>query len=170
MRVQIYILTKPETQLWQTKSINHSFSWLIAEWFLRSSFCFCVCAKAFTFEMEVPLPDIPESGWELKYCGKTPKSFYLEFFVNQDTVAGENRGKCRLCKNAKELKVRESYNFLSIHGQNSSQNLKIILLKMIFDKIKARVFVPDYSIQYGKSVPEWVAENQSLPIKPHPEI
>ena len=65
--------------------------------------------------MEVPLPDIPESGWELKYCGKTPKSFYLEFFVNQDTVAGENRWKCRLCENAKELKVRESYNVFAKH-------------------------------------------------------
>ena len=104
--------------------------------------------------MEVPLPDIPESGWELKYCGKTPKSFYLELFVNQDTVAGENRGKCRLCKNAEELKVHESYNVLPTHGQNSSQKLKIILLKIIFDKIKARVFVSDYSINYGKSVPE----------------
>ena len=106
------------------------------------------------FDVEVPLPDIPESGWELKYCGKTPKSSYLKFFVNQDTVAGENRGKCRLCANEKELKVRESYNVFPAHGQNSSQKLKIILLKMIFDKIKGRVFVSDYSIQYGKSAAE----------------
>ena len=115
---------------------------------------FLRCAKAFTFEMEVPLLDIPESGWELKYCGKTPKSFYLEFFVNQYTVAGENGGKYGGYENVKELIVRESYNVLPTHGQNSPQKLDIILLKMIFDKIKARVFVSDYSIQYIQSVPE----------------
>ena len=135
--------------------INQSFIQLIDCRMISAQFVlFLRCAKAFTFEMETPLPDIPESGWELKYCGKTPKSFYLEFFVNQDTVAGENRGKCRLCENAKELKVRESYHVLPTHGQNSSQKLKIILLKMIFDQIKARVFVSDYSMQYGVSVPE----------------
>ena len=83
--------------------------------------------------MEAPLPDIPESGWELRYCGKIPKSFYLEIFVNQSTVAGENRGKYGLCENAKGLVFRGSYNVLPTHGQNSSQKLKIILLEMIFD-------------------------------------
>ena len=138
-----------------TTEINQSFIQLIDCRMISAQFVlFLRCAKAFTFEMEVPLPDIPESGWELKYCGKTPKSFYLEFFVNQNTGAGKNRGKYGLCENAKGLIVRESYNVLQTHGQNSSPKFKIILLKMIFDKIKARVFVSDYSIQYIKSVPE----------------
>ena len=86
--------------------------------------------------------------------GKLQNPFIWRFFVSQDTVAGGNRGKYGLCENGKGLIVRESYNVLPTHGQNSSQKLKIILLKMIFDKIKARVFVSDYSIQYIKSVPE----------------
>ena len=74
------------------------------------------------------------------------KSFYLEFFVNQNTGAGKNRGKYGLCENAKGLIVRESYNVLQTHGQNSSPKFKIILLKMIFDKNKSSGF--RFGLQY----------------------
>ena len=47
-----------------------------------------------------------DSGWDLKSCLKTPKSFYLAFFIDRETVAGENRGKCKVCE--KDLKVRDS--------------------------------------------------------------
>ena len=113
--------------------------------------------------MEVPLPDIPESGWELKYCGKTPKSFYLEFFVNQNTGAGKNRGKYGLCENAKGLIVRESYNVLPTHGQNSSQKLKMLLLKTAFDKTKAWVFVCEKNFfLYQEVMIQYVCASENL--------
>ena len=40
-----------------------------------------------------------DSEWDLKSFRKTPKSFYLAFFCFfLETVAGENRGKCKVCE------------------------------------------------------------------------
>ena len=86
--------------------------------------------------------------------GKHQNPFIWSFLLTKIRLRKEIAESMDCARTSRGLIVRESYNVLPTHGQNSSQKFKIKLLKMIFDKIKAPVLVTDYIIQYNKSVAE----------------
>ena len=52
-------------------------------------------------------------GFEI--VSKDTEILLPDFFIDRETFAGENRGKCKVCE--KDLKVRDAYVLAKSHGQ-----------------------------------------------------